>query len=84
MDKNHDCLSRVRQELKDANPDMIGFIFFDLSTIKDMSNNSGIKMTGQGISYGYQHKKRDGTIVEKRGKSFVTHDYCPFCGEKYK
>ena len=84
MNKNHDCISRVREELKAANPDMISWIRFDLSTIKDMSKKNGINMTGQRIEYAYNHKKKDGTVVEKTGKSFITHDYCPFCGKKYR
>ena len=83
MDKNHDCISRVRNELKEANPEM-GWVRFDCSTIKDMKSKNGIEMTGQRIEYSYKHKKKDGTEIEKIGKDFVTHDYCPFCGEKYK
>lgn len=83
MDKNHDCISRVRKELKDANPN-IGWVRFDLSTIKGTATKTGIEMTGQGIEYSYRHKKISGTTIEKTGKSFVTHDYCPFCGEKYR
>jgi hypothetical protein len=83
MDKNHDCITRVRKELKENNLDM-GWVRFDLSTIKDISKKTGIEMTGQRIEYNYQQKKKDGTTVEKIGKSFVTHDYCPFCGKKYR
>ena len=83
MNKNHDCISRVRKELKDANPGM-GWVKFSLSTIKDASDKDSIEMTGQAIEYSYQHKKKDGTIIDKTDKSFVTHDYCPFCGKKYR
>lgn len=83
MDKNHDCLTGIRKELKAANPDM-GFIRFDLSSIRDIASTKGIEMTGQRIEYSYQHKKRDGSTIVKTAKSFVTHDYCPFCGKKYR
>lgn len=83
MDKNHDCISKVRKQLKDADPSL-GWVRFDLSTIQDMSKKNGIEMTGQRIEFSYKHKKKDGTEVEKIGKSFVTHAYCPFCGKKYR
>ena len=41
-------------------------------------------MTGQRITFNYTHTMRNGKQIEKTGKSFVTHDYCPFCGKKYK
>ncbi|MGN6478314.1 MAG: hypothetical protein ACTHKV_13900 [Flavipsychrobacter sp.] len=83
MDKNHDCISKVREQLKAADPSL-GWVRFDMSTIKDMSKKDGINMTGQRIEYSYKHTKKDGTVIEKTGKSFVTHDYCPFCGKKYR
>lgn len=82
MEKNHDCISKVRQQVKDADPTM-GWVKFELSTIKNMNNYDGINKTGQAIRFSYTHTKRDGTTVEKTGKSFVTHNYCPFCGKKY-
>ena len=82
MGLTHDCISIVRQQLKDADP-TLGWVKFELSTIQDLSKRDGLKKTGQAISYSYIHTKKDGTAVEKTAKSFVTHDYCPFCGKKY-
>lgn len=83
MKSNHDCISKVRANLKAQSPD-IGWIRFDLSTIVSSSDESPqINKTGQRIEYSITKKKRDGTVVQKTEKSFVTHDYCPFCGEKY-
>jgi len=82
MDKNHDCISKVRTELKEANPDL-GWIRFELSTIVNTSQKERIEKTGQAIVYSYEHTKKDGTKIQKTGKSFVSHSFCPFCGEKY-
>lgn len=81
-DKKHDCISKVRQQIKDANPS-IGWVRFDLSTIRNESNLNGVDKTGQRIEYSYKHTKKDGTVVEKTAKSFITHDFCPFCGKRY-
>lgn len=73
--KNHvECIDKVRSELKNADPSL-GWVRFKLA------GSNGI--TGQAIEYSQTIKKKDGTekVVEK--KSFVTHDYCPFCGGKY-
>jgi len=83
MDKNHDCISKVRTELKEADP-TLGWVRFELSNIKSTSQKDGIVKTGQAISYSYEHTKKDGTKITKIGKSFVSHDFCPFCGEKYE
>ncbi len=82
MDKNHDCITKVREQLKNDAPE-INWIRFDLSTIQNASIKNPINKTGQRIEYGYTHKKKDGSTVEKVGKSFVSHKYCPFCGEEY-
>lgn len=83
MNSKHDCISKVRNELKNADPSL-GYVKFDLDNIQDTSLKNGIKMTGQRITFSYIHTMRNGKQVEKTGKSFVTHDYCPFCGKKYR
>lgn len=77
----HDCISKVREQLKAADP-TLGWVRFDLSTIHQ--SGISVSMTGTRIEYSYKHTKKDGTVIEKTGKSFVAHDYCPFCGMKYK
>lgn len=84
MKENHDCLNQIRQQLKDGD-ETITHVVFDLSTIRSMSNeNPVVYKTGQRIDITYKHKKRNGTEVSETRKSFVTHAYCPFCGEKYE
>jgi len=45
MDKNHDCISKVRTELKEADP-TLGWVRFELSNIKSTSQKDGIVKTG--------------------------------------
>lgn len=77
--KKHDCISKVRTELKEQDKDAT-YIRFSLSTIRGEEKDS---MTGQEIVIGYNHTKRDGMVIDKPQKTFVTHTYCPFCGKKY-
>lgn len=78
---NHKCVDKLRKKMM-AESKSVKWIRFDLS---DITTGDGKKsgMTGQRIEYGYTHKKKDGTEVEKQEKSFVTHKFCPFCGKKY-
>lgn len=82
--KKHNCIEKVRKELIKQD-DKIEYIRFQLSTISSVPSyeDEDIK-TGQEIHIGYKHKRKDGTIVPKERKTFVTHTYCPFCGVKYK
>jgi hypothetical protein len=70
------CLEKVRKEIMDADPN-ITFVRFRLAGI------NGI--TGQAIEIGtkYKSKKQQKELV-RQTLDMVTHDYCPFCGEKYK
>jgi Ni,Fe-hydrogenase III large subunit len=77
------CLDKVRNNIiliEDAN-----YVRIDMSTILvRLKNGKEIEnLTGQRIEIGYNHIKRDGTVQKKERKSFITHDYCPFCGKKY-
>lgn len=81
--KDHDCISKVRKQLKGADP-TIGLVKFKLSTIKNLYIKNAIEKTGQEIEYSFTYTKKDGSKVEKTAKSFVSHDYCPFCGKKYE
>ena len=73
--KHVDCINKVRQQLKAADSS-IGWIRFGLA------GDNGI--TGQAIEYSQTITKRDGTTKQITGKSYVAHDFCPFCGERYK
>jgi len=81
MEDTHDCISKVRARLKENSN--IGWVRFSLSTIVSMDGKDKINKTGQEIEYSYTHTKKNGEQVERTRKSFVTHTYCPFCGEKY-
>jgi hypothetical protein len=83
--KNHICIDKIRQDLIKRDPDTKS-IYFELATIESITNgvsNSEYK-TGQAIEVAYEYQKRSGEVVIKHRKSFVTHIFCPFCGNKYE
>lgn len=78
------CLNEIRKNI--IFNEKANYVRIDCSTIrirfqdgKDLEN-----VTGQRIEIGYDHIKRDGSIQKKERKSFITHDFCPFCGAEYK
>ncbi len=73
--EKHNCIEKVRQQIKDAD-DTIKYVLFDLANIKDTSIPNSEYKTGQRVSVEFNNKKK----IEK---SFVAHDYCPWCGVKY-
>lgn len=79
------CIDRRREQIMTANPD-VNYVRFDMDNIKSTYENGYRNLfykTGQRITIGFDHKKKDGTVVGKEEKSFIAHDYCPFCGKKY-
>lgn len=88
--KMHDCIEKVREKA--------GKLFAknlsDTDTIKNvvMTDTSLIfnedgTATQETISYvdiEYTHKCKSGRIQNKKKSYAMTHQYCPFCGKKYK
>jgi len=70
------CIEVVRQELL-SQDENIKYVIMDLSNIKNMSKPDLGYKTGQRITIGFTNKK-------KEEKTFIAHDYCPFCGIKYE
>lgn len=70
------CLDEVRKDLM-SQDENISYILFDMSNIKNMSRPELGYKTGQRLEVGYKNKK-------KVDKTFISHDYCPFCGKKYE
>jgi hypothetical protein len=78
------CLEKIRKNI--ISNEGANYVRIDCSNIrvrfengKDLEN-----VTGQRIEIGYNHVKRDGSIQKKERKSFIAHDFCPFCGKEYK
>jgi hypothetical protein len=81
----HNCLEEIRENIMENDPE-INYVYFKLSNIKTINRETGAESkikTGQAVEIGYNHIKKDGTMVRKSRKSFVTHTHCPFCGKKY-
>jgi len=83
MEKEPCCNAKVRKGLM-TNNSSITHIYFDLSNIQDISKSNPVIKTGQNIEVGYNHTMKNGEIRQKTRKSFVTHEFCPFCGKKYE
>lgn len=78
------CLETLRKNI--IKNEKANYVRIDCSTIRVRFENGNEleNVTGQRIEIGYDHVKRDGTIQKKERKSFVSHDFCPFCGKEYK
>lgn len=74
MDK-HTCVDEVRKQIMAAD-NTVEYVRMDLDNIRSMVDKTGQMKTGQRVFVGIKGKK-------KEEKSFVAHDYCPFCGMKY-
>ncbi|OSZ79303.1 hypothetical protein CAP35_13910 [Chitinophagaceae bacterium IBVUCB1] len=78
------CIEKYRKQIiadfeKQGTPAQ--YVRFELSTI----HSQGMKnlITGQAIEIGYQKANKKGELQRKTEKSFVSHNYCPWCGKKY-
>lgn len=76
------CNPKVREELMKSDPTLT-HVYFDLSNIGRLDGKGSTK-TGQKIEVGYNHTMKSGEVREKTRNTFITHNYCPFCGKKYK
>lgn len=77
------CIEEVRSNLiKNLKAN---YVRIDMSTISTTEAGKIVKenITGQRIEIGYNQVKRDGSIQRKERKSFISHEFCPFCGVKY-
>jgi hypothetical protein len=87
MEKEPCCVDKVRQELM-TDDDTIYAIRFGLANVKTFNNYNkrGISKTGQYLTIFFKDKKdRNGNSKPVRPKkTFISHDYCPFCGKKYE
>ena len=78
------CNAKVREGLM-ANNAAITSVYFDLSNIQSFERNKpvGGAKTGQKIEVYYDKVMKNGEVRNVKRNSFVSHDYCPFCGKKY-
>jgi hypothetical protein len=78
------CLEEVRKNLIESLN--ANYVRIDMSTIS-VTNGDGKRtkenITGQRIEVGYNHVRRDRGIQQKERKSFIAHQFCPFCGGEY-
>lgn len=81
---NCNCLDRIADTFE-KNNNVIYFSWSDAATgffAKWSNPNSGTHKTKTNFSY--VEKKKDGSPKKKRSTSFFIHNFCPFCGRKYK
>lgn len=66
-----------------AADETITAVYFDLSNIQRFDGKGPVK-TGQRIEVYYNKTMKSGEVRNQKRNSFLTHNYCPFCGRKYK
>lgn len=79
-----DCLNQIRKKIIKKNAGT--YCYIELSNITSFDENRNPiaeSQTGQEIVYDYAHVLKSGGVTLKKKKSFLTHDFCPFCGTKY-
>lgn len=83
--KQHNCIDKIRKRLMKEDK-RLKFVRFDLSNLRTWERNKivGEEITGQRIKLGFERKKKTGETVIKERNTFIGHDFCPFCGKKYK
>ena len=82
--QEHKCLNKVRKQLMKADK-RLKYVRFDLSNIVSWEGNKIVAKgkTGQRVVIGIEYKKKNGEMAVREEKSFIGHDYCPYCGKKY-
>lgn len=76
-----DCIKKLYEEIKKEKD--VKYSKISLSTIVDYNSKNPINKTGQQLRIIYRHKRKDGIETEKTENTFITHNFCPFCGKKY-
>lgn len=74
-----DCLKQIPEDTRKVN----NYVYVEIDCILT-DTKTGQKLTGQRIEVVYNHVRRDGGVSRRTKKSFISHDFCPFCGTKYK
>jgi hypothetical protein len=73
-----DCIKDI-QELADSKYSNVELeIGFNINRETGKTENRPLP-----LYFTYQKPKKDGSLEKKKTKSYVTFDYCPFCGCKY-
>lgn len=65
----------MREEWKTENPN-INYVRFDMA-------NVGGEATGQRLEVGSTKTLKNGNKKQVVEKTFIAHEYCPWCGKKY-
>lgn len=78
------CIEDIRNNLTERLK--ANYVIIDMSTLS-VTDDDGKRIkeniTGQRIEVGYNHVKRDNGVQRKKRKSFIAHQFCPFCGVEY-
>lgn len=78
------CIEEQRKKIREGTDVISCYIkLANLRAVK-VGKFVGPYKTGQEIEYIYPHKKKNGTIINKTVKTFISHTHCPWCGFKYE
>lgn len=76
------CINELRQSILNADP-TITFLFIECANVKSLEDRSKPAKTGQPVQIEKTVQGRKG-LKSVPSKSFITHNFCPFCGVKYE
>lgn len=82
METSHNCIGAIRKGLMSA--EGISDVEIHLANIQNVTKQDPIVKTGQKLSYVEQITLKNGEKRNKKVNTFLTHVYCPFCGQEYK
>lgn len=83
MEKTHNCLQQIREDIMKADTS-ISAIVYDHSNIINLKDREKPAKTGQGVTVFFTAVDKAGKRTAKTKKTFIVHEYCPFCGQKYE
>jgi hypothetical protein len=76
-----DCINKTLESLRNMHPEAY-FVNMELINIHSIDEPT-IRKTGQKYTASSQRVNRKGRKVESNYSSFVSHNFCPWCGVSY-
>ena len=82
MCKCQDNIRKAVKERREKDGNTVNYVVFKLSSIGGVDSKELV--TGQEIEIDYSYLNKKNERKDKCEKTFVAHNYCPWCGRKYK
>jgi hypothetical protein len=82
VSEDHNCLKELGNMWKEDDPNFVAAEFV-LVNIKTIGAKHNIRKTGQSVILHEKYTQKNGKVIVRKTKTFVSHVYCPFCGKRY-